>query len=173
MRQAAAWLVVLGLQALGWPLAATVAMVLLPGLLAPRGDDLGLRPRPFLPHLEVFAILSLLTLPEWVLLTRPVPDWGRAAIGLVTVAFPEELFFRGFLQKGWAAAGGRKVRLLGVSLGWEWPAASAAFAATHLWTQGPRGLLVFFPGLLFGWAFGRTGAIWGAVLFHAACNALA
>ena len=42
----------------------------------------------------------------------------------------------------------------------------------HIGIQGPAGLLVFFPGLLFGWLWSRGKALSGAVIFHFLCNAL-
>ena len=46
------------------------------------------------------------------------------------------------------------------------------FAIAHLFRLGPIGLLTFFPGLVFGWAFARTGRIWAGTLYHGLCNAL-
>jgi membrane protease YdiL (CAAX protease family) len=83
---------------------------------------------------------------------------------LIVVLGPmaEEAFFRGFVFPG---------------LAWKWglwPGALASagiFAATH----GVLSLLVpaFFSGLLFVWAFRRSGSLWPGLLAHAAQNAIA
>lgn len=165
-----AWLALLGAVALGriW---ATALLLAAPLAL---GADLGLAPRRWRRSLLVFAGLSALTLPAWVLLAhvRLEPDLLRVfAVQLVVAAFPEELFFRGYLQRVWAS--GRRIRVLGAEVGWEWPFATACFALTHVVRGGAAGLLTFGPGLLMGWAYARTGSIWAGVLYHAACNALA
>ena len=85
---------------------------------------------------------------------------------LVAIAFPEEFFFRGYLQR---------------KLGGGWGAivsASALFAAAHLLVicvfagGGACGqnALTFFPSLLMGYLYMRTGTIWSSVLFHFAAN---
>ncbi|MGH7163507.1 MAG: CPBP family glutamic-type intramembrane protease, partial [Planctomycetota bacterium] len=108
---------------------------------------------------------------------RPVGEPGAllwtAATQTLVVAFPEEVFFRAFLQGRLAAVVARPRRLLGANVGWEWPLAAAAFTMTHLPTRGATGLVVFPPALLFGWAFARAGTIWPGVLYHGACNTLA
>jgi len=146
----------------------------LPLLLA-REQDLGLRlragPRGWRGTLGVAAGLALLTLPAWVLLRGTSVRLALLPMQTLGVALPEEFFFRGYLQGQWARAPGRRtVRLLGATVGWEWPATAAAFAIAHVVGYGPAGLLRFFPGLLFGWAYARTGSIWAGVLYHGACN---
>ena len=85
---------------------------------------------------------------------------------LVAIAFPEEFFFRGYLQR---------------TLGGGWGAiiaASMLFAAAHLlvvcvFTGGSacgQNALTFFPSLLMGYLYMRTGTIWSSVFFHFAAN---
>lgn len=94
-----------------------------------------------------------------------------AAIQIVVVALPEELFFRGFLlhllEKAWPP----RRRLLGGGIGWALVVSSLLFALIHLPKDGdPRVLATFFPGLLFGWMRSATGSILAPVLAHAASN---
>jgi membrane protease YdiL (CAAX protease family) len=81
---------------------------------------------------------------------------------LLSVAFPEEFFFRGFLQD----SRGRNFKsVLAVSL---------LFAAAHL----PRAvflgewisLLGFFPSLVMGWLYMKTNNIIPGTIFHLLAN---
>ena len=85
---------------------------------------------------------------------------------LVAIAFPEEFFFRGYLQRklggGWGAV----------------IAASALFASAHLlvicvFSGGgycAQNALTFFPSLVMGYLYMKTGTIWSSVFFHFAAN---
>ena len=191
LRALAAWLVLMAVIVVGvtsgrgWVpgLLYGAATVLVP-LLWAGGRPLGLDWRPDLRPWFWFAVLAAVVLPveavvlvvlrgapDAGLLGRPLDLGGAALTQILLVALPEELFFRGFLQTRWAALRGtRVVRVLGTEVGWEWPAVAAAFAVVHLPTQGVSGLAVFFPGLLFGWAYARTRTIWTGTLLHASCN---
>ncbi len=85
---------------------------------------------------------------------------------LVAIAFPEEFFFRGYIQR---------------TLGGGWSAiiaASMLFALAHLlvicvFTGGGacgQNALTFFPSLVMGYLYMRTGTIWSSVFFHFAAN---
>ena len=81
---------------------------------------------------------------------------------LLSVAFPEEFFFRGFLQD---SAGRNLKAVMMVSL---------LFAAAHL----PRAiflgewisLLSFFPSLVMGWLYMKTNNIVPGTIFHLLAN---
>ena len=85
---------------------------------------------------------------------------------LIAIAFPEEFFFRGYLQRtlggGWGAI----------------VAASVLFAVAHLlvicvFTGGGacgQNALTFFPSLVMGYLYMKTGTIWSSVFFHFAAN---
>ena len=85
---------------------------------------------------------------------------------LVAIAFPEEFFFRGYIQRtlggGWSAI----------------VAASVLFALAHLlvicvFAGGGvcgQNALTFFPSLVMGYLYMRTGTIWSSVFFHFAAN---
>ncbi len=98
--------------------------------------------------------------------------WGAmVAYQFLYVGFPEELFFRGYLQQRFDDAFGRPYRLVGASWGPGLLVADLFFAAGHTVLTGDAGRLnVFFPGLLFGWLQARTGALIAPVLFHGFCN---
>lgn len=94
-----------------------------------------------------------------------------AAVQLVVVALPEELFFRGFLLELLERAWPPRRRLLGGGLGWALVVSALMFAAIHVPREGDlRTLVTFFPGLLFGWMRSATGSILAPVLAHASSN---
>ena len=85
---------------------------------------------------------------------------------LIAIAFPEEFFFRGYLQR---------------TLGGSWGAvvaASVLFAGAHLlvicvFSDGgfcAQNALTFFPSLVMGYLYMKTGTIWSSVFFHFAAN---
>ncbi len=85
---------------------------------------------------------------------------------LVAIAFPEEFFFRGYLQR---------------TLGGGWGAvitASVLFAVAHLLVicilsgggYCAQNALTFFPSLVMGYLYMRTGTIWSSVFFHFVAN---
>jgi len=92
-------------------------------------------------------------------------------VQLITVAIPEEWFFRCYLQQRLDEGLGTRWNLLGTQLGWGWIISSFLFALGHL-VLDPRieRLAVFFPGLLFGWMFARTRSIVAPALMHALAN---
>jgi len=90
---------------------------------------------------------------------------------LLGVAFPEEAFYRGYLQSALARAWRPKPGALYALLSPALLVASAVFAFGHLLTEPvPARLAVFFPALVFGWLRTQSGGIGAAILFHALCN---
>jgi hypothetical protein len=104
----------------------------------------------------------------------PSPDMIDLALGhLLVVAFPEEAFFRGYLQTALQRRYPSGWNLLGGGLGTGVLLTSVLFALGHFASlPNPGRLAVFFPSLLFGWLRNRTGGIGASVLTHAACNVL-
>ena len=93
------------------------------------------------------------------------------AVQVVVVALPEELFFRGCLQKLLEERFTPRYRLWGGGIGVALVLSAAMFAVIHLPKAGdPRALATFFPGLLFGWMRSATGSIAGSVAVHASSN---
>ncbi|HMF41748.1 MAG TPA: CPBP family intramembrane glutamic endopeptidase [Polyangia bacterium] len=97
-----------------------------------------------------------------------------AAVQLIVVAIPEELFFRGYLMERLEQVWPPTRRLFGAKVGWALVVSSVLFALGHLAViPNPQRLAVFFPALVFGWMRARTGSIAAGALFHALCNLLA
>jgi membrane protease YdiL (CAAX protease family) len=125
--------------------------------------------------LPVFGLIYLLYFGWWrgavIALVLPVRWWSMVAYQFLYIGFPEELFFRGYLQQRFDDAFGRPWRLAGASWGPGLLLANSLFAGGHLLVTGNIGRLsVFFPGLLFGWLQARTGALIAPAIFHALCN---
>lgn len=100
-------------------------------------------------------------------------DLPRTALDQVLlIALPEEFFFRGYLQTQFDRVWGRPHRFAGADWGIGLPVAAALFAACHVLFGGPARLIVFFPGLLYGWLRVRTGTIAVPTLYHAFSNLL-
>ncbi len=92
---------------------------------------------------------------------------------LVVVAIPEEIFFRGWLLARLKRALPPTREVFGVSFGIAHVLSAALFALIHLAAvQSPYRLLVFFPGLLFGWLRERGGSTISPAVHHALANVL-
>ncbi len=107
---------------------------------------------------EPFRLLELYS-PAAV---RSVAAVGWYALGVVVIApFVEELVFRGLLYRAfrqrWALA--PALALSGI-----------VFAAAHFDALTFAPLL--FVGVLLGWAYERSGSIWGSIVPHAGLNLL-
>lgn len=99
--------------------------------------------------------------------------WVLVWTHLLGVALPEEVFYRGFVQRRLAERFRRRVRVFGAAIGPEVVLASGLFALSHLvLVPAPFRLAVFFPGLLFGWIRERTDSTAGPILVHALSNVL-
>jgi membrane protease YdiL (CAAX protease family) len=126
-----------------------------------------------LPHLApgMARAVAPYASPGHVALRLP-PDLAlRAALQLLVVALPEELFYRGWMQTSWArSAPGRGVRFLGARLGAGFVWTQLLFAAGHLVVLQPWRLATFLPGLWFGWLRERHGSIVAPVVAHALAN---
>ncbi len=95
------------------------------------------------------------------------------AIQLLLVAFPEELFYRGYLLNRMEKIFPQQFSIFGIPLTIGNIITSALFALTHLLIGfNPQRLGVFFPSLIFGIIKSRSGTLLGAVVFHASANIL-
>jgi membrane protease YdiL (CAAX protease family) len=100
--------------------------------------------------------------------------WNEVLGQLLGVAFPEEVFYRGYLQSALDRAWPPERRVLGAHLGLGLVVSSALFAAGHFLTEPvPGRLAVFFPSLVFGFLRARRGGVGAAIVFHALCNLFA
>jgi membrane protease YdiL (CAAX protease family) len=88
----------------------------------------------------------------------------------LAVGFPEEVFFRGYLQTRWDRACGRPWRLFGAAVGPALPLQAAIFAACHVVTGDWTRSRVFFFGLLAGWLRARSGSVLSPAIYHAVAN---
>jgi len=91
---------------------------------------------------------------------------------VLAIALPEEFFFRGYFQAQCDRVFGRPYRCLGAKCGIGLPVAAAVFAVCHTVYGGPGRLIVFFPGLLYGWLRARTSTIAVPAAYHAVSNIL-
>ena len=119
-------------------------------------------------------VLYLLVLVSYGLITGKHPGLREAGfsfflIQLVLVAIPEEVFFRGYLQKEL----GNDLRAVIV--------VSFLFAIAHLVivcaTAGGLGVciqngLTFFPSLVMGYLYLKTKTLWSSIFFHFCANVL-
>lgn len=102
-------------------------------------------------------------------------DWlWYGATQILLIAFPEEFFFRGFLNESFSFVFQSKRKIFGAPFGLSQVLVSAIFAFSHSiitlqWWHG----FIFFPALVFSWLKERTDTIWAAVFFHAICNLFA
>ncbi len=104
---------------------------------------------------------------------RVPPEFAAEALDqLVIIALPEEIFFRGYLQTEFDRACGTPYRFLGAQWGIGVVAAAGLFAACHMIYGGPARLVVFFPGMLYGWLRARTGTVAVPASYHAVSNLL-
>lgn len=92
---------------------------------------------------------------------------------ILMVAFPEEFFFRGYLQTELTKIWAPRWRLFGANLGWSWIVTALIFAFAHSVIQLKWWhFSIFFPALLFGFLRERCGSITAPILFHAFSNSL-
>jgi membrane protease YdiL (CAAX protease family) len=127
--------------------------------------------------LLIGVIVSIVILPTYILLdlllTGATISVDRIsailiALQLFFVALPEEVFFRGYLQEKLGND------LKGVVL------VSVFFALGHFFTlcvaSGfiggicTQSVLTFFPSLIMGYLYVRTGTLWGSIIFHFLSN---
>lgn len=91
---------------------------------------------------------------------------------LFYVAVAEEIFFRGFVL-------GTLIRICSSLSVWSRNycgylailISSAIFAAAHVVVSGQiQSVVTFLPGLILGWLYYRSGALWAGILFHGLAN---
>jgi membrane protease YdiL (CAAX protease family) len=91
---------------------------------------------------------------------------------IFVVGFPEELFYRGYMQTRLSLALPKRWSILGTRFGPGLILTSILFAVAHYLylPTGPGRFLFFFPGLLYGYLRNRTDNIYTPTLFHALTN---
>ena len=148
--------------------------------LSEYGLDLRFSPPSFVTHVVLGVTLLVLygALHAWV--ARSVFDrsfelhLGNPAIDVVreflAVGFPEEVFFRGYLQTRWNRALPARWSVFGARLGPALLVQAAIFAACHLATGDWTRLRVFFFALLAGWLRERSRSVLPPAVYHAVAN---
>ncbi|MBI3783104.1 MAG: CPBP family intramembrane metalloprotease [Deltaproteobacteria bacterium] len=91
---------------------------------------------------------------------------------LLIVGLSEETFFRGYLQTQCDRVWGRPWQFVGAQWGIGLPISAILFALCHIVHGGPARLVVFFPGLWYGWLRARTDSIVVPSIYHAVSNLL-
>jgi membrane protease YdiL (CAAX protease family) len=145
--------------------------------------------RSFLRSVMVFIVAVLVIFPPFLLAAHYWQLWvfGKHAFRaaaypnllnacvfqLLLVALPEEFYFRGYFQSTIDIVCKKRIRFLGVDVGWGFLITAAVFAVSHTivayqWWH----FSIFFPALLFGYLRLRTGSITAPVLFHVASNVI-
>lgn len=157
------------LHPLVWPALICLPVWLGIGLLRPKvhllASDLGLRKAAWLT--QIFIALSGIPIGFiGSLLLNPQPYFPEfswlgvlpgAALLLLSVAFTEEVLFRGLLLN-------LARRALGES---ALPFVSVAYAAMYIGAHSP-GYLIWMglAGWFWGWCVVKTGSLWGVVIAH-------
>ena len=126
----------------------------------------------FVPYVIGHYALAVWWLGATFRLHVPAQLLQSAFDQLLVVGLPEEFFFRGYLQTECDRAWGKPYRLLGAECRLGVPVAAALFAVCHVFHGGPGRLIVFFPGLLYGWLRARTSTILVPAAYHAGSNLL-
>jgi uncharacterized protein len=103
--------------------------------------------------------------------TWPSAPLKLVAHHLVFVAFPEEMFYRGYLQTRLNELYPQRWRVFGVAVGPALLFTSVLFAFGHSlvvvqWWH----VFIVVPSLAFGWLREKTGGIVAGAFFHAWCN---
>lgn len=107
--------------------------------------------------------------------TATTQIWASYAITqLLLVAFPEEFFFRGYLQGRLSEVFVVERKIFCADFGLPQILTALVFALSHSfiavqWWH----IFIFFPALVFAWLKEKTGTIWAGTMFHASCNMFA
>ncbi len=140
-----------------------------PFLMTHRVRGLKWEPRGLL----IGVLVSIVILPTYILLdsllTGATIKLDRISAILIVlqlffVALPEEVFFRGYLQEklGNNLKGVVVVSVL-FALGHFFTLCVASGFAGGICTQS---VLTFFPSVIMGYLYARTGTLWGSIIFH-------
>lgn len=90
---------------------------------------------------------------------------------LVMVALPEEVFFRGYLERELSKIFPLRSKIFGAPFGVACVLNAVVFAFSHsLITFQWWHFSIFFPALVFSWLRQKTGTLWMPVVFHALSN---
>ncbi len=119
------------------------------------------------------VVLRYLTVEPPLMASIPKERWPLWVLfQFVCVAFPEELFFRGYFLSNSLYLFKTNVKMDASTAGLLSVVLSAGvFALSHVLVLGdPVSALTFFPGLIFGWLFVRMGTLTPSILLHGTAN---
>lgn len=136
--------------------------------------------------IRLYLVWSLIIFPAffavaavWIHFFYGAPSFHMAAFPalsviatqILVVGFPEEIFFRGYVQTTLNTLYPKKWQIFGASLGPAWIITAALFALCHsLITVQWWHFAIFFPALLFGYLREKSGVLLPSILFHATSN---
>jgi membrane protease YdiL (CAAX protease family) len=164
-------------------LFAPLILIVLPGRsLSVHGFDLRLRPPSLGAHLALGTALlagygavhaAFAVLWQHRSFAPRLPAGFLLGLGseFLAVAFPEEAFFRGYLQTRWNLALGRRWAAFGARVGPGLVVQAGAFAVCHVLTGDWTRVRVFLFALLAGWLRERCDSILAPAVYHASANA--
>jgi membrane protease YdiL (CAAX protease family) len=112
----------------------------------------------------------------WGTFRLVVPDGFliTALSQVILVAFPEEIFFRGYLLSRLEERWPSHFRFWGANIGWSLIVSSMLFGIGHMLVDlNPARLAVILPGFIFGYLRLRSGSVAPGAMFHALCNLFA
>ena len=149
--------------------------------------SLGLKSQEFIKGIKYFILCSLVVFPlysgafylsldlglhlpaDLIAPGVPILDW--ILYNFIAVAFFEEFFFRGFLQGRFENYAKRSFSGAGTAIWLPIVASAFLFALAHVAVDlDPVRMVVFFPGLLFGWLRAKTGFLLAPILSHGSAN---
>ena len=154
------------------------------GLSAPA---LGLHPASLLRGLKFFLLSSVVIFPLYAAgfllsarlgfpisrapISPGISLWHWAVFSLAVVAFPEELFFRGYLQSCFEKTFDPLFNHPLVIFWFPILVSAFLFGGAHaIVDHNPARMAVFFPALLFGWLKAKTGTLIAPILSHGTAN---
>jgi membrane protease YdiL (CAAX protease family) len=117
-----------------------------------------------------YAAVSVLLWHETLALALPKNPLADLAREFLIVAFPEEVFFRAYLQSRWDLGWGKPWNLVGAWCGPGLPVQALLFAICHVASGDWRRASVFFFALLAGWLRARSGSVLAPAIYHAVAN---
>ncbi len=126
----------------------------------------------FLPYLVGHYVFGVWYLGQRFSLRFPDEFPQLVLEHLLGVGLAEEFFFRAYMQTEFDRVAGLRWSFLGARIGPGLLWANALFAFCHVFNGGPARLIVFFPGLLYGWLWARTHNLVVPAFYHGLSNIL-
>ncbi len=133
---------------------------------------LGLLVWVFAPYVVGHYLFAVWYLGQRFTLRFPENFLDLALEHLLGVGLAEEFFFRAYMQTEFDRVWARRWSLLGARWGPGLLGANALFAVCHVFNGGLTRLVVFFPGLLYGWLWARTNNLFVPAFYHGFSNIL-